>query len=187
MDESGFALVQLTHEDPQAEYLQALVAQLGSDDILLHDSDPASVVWDIKTQEGGQARSHTAGEFLLHTDGSFEVTPPKLMALQCLVQDQEGGGMNQLVSAKDVTGSIGNEDLDILKNTYFLLDVPPEFFKGRLTYQTPLVSEEGGIRYRRDIIDRDSLDERSQKAVAALDTAVRKQPHLYSRSRKEAF
>lgn len=173
IETDGVALVELLGADPEAKYLQALVAELGDDNVPLHDSRANSVVWDIKSKQGGQARSHTSDEFVLHTDGSFEPSPPKLMALQCLTQDKMCGGLNQLVSATEVFEALGQKNVSVLQNTEYTVAVPPEFYKGSSEYRTPLLSKGGGVRYRHDIIDRDSLGENEHKALSDLDSAVR--------------
>jgi alpha-ketoglutarate-dependent taurine dioxygenase len=63
------------------------------------------------------ARSST--EVRLHTDGSFESTPPKALFLQCVQNDTEGYGVSVLVDIWKVVKELSPLNLKVLLETPF--------------------------------------------------------------------
>lgn len=169
----GAAVVRLGFADPAAAYMSGIVTQIG--DFVAHDGDSGSMVWDVRPQPeaaGAQARSHGAGEFRLHTDGSFERCPPRLMALQCLREDRKGGGYSQLVAVDEVLSRLPERHVRALREGRFTITVPPEFHKGEDETHGPLLTRHGELRYRYDIIDRARLQRGEKDALEALEAAL---------------
>ena len=133
------------------EWLQELVGGWGH----LHGHDAAGrLVWDVRVDPSGQARSQGMDEFSLHTDASFEDPPPRYVGLLVIRRDALGGGQSQWVSTAEVLSRVS------LKCQAFLrivrsLRVPDEFAKGVDRVWGPLLCGQDFMRYRREVVEAD--------------------------------
>ena len=131
-------------------YLLNICKCLGK--IRLHTNDKNSEIWDIKPsieQNKDLARSHTMNEFLMHTDGSYEENPPNYMAIYTLRADKLGGGFSRLLSLEHLLKNISEETKLCLRNTFFDVRIPKEFYeeKQNLIVKTKIL-ENDRIRFR---------------------------------------
>lgn len=124
-----------------------------------HSAEVAAV-WDVRSQRGGVARSHSEEEFEVHTDASFEQTPPRFIAMPVLRADDCGGGFSGIARVEDATAALSREDFRILHATLVRWRVPKEFQKcDRVTHiHAPVLLSRARARVRRDLIDTDGLD-----------------------------
>jgi hypothetical protein len=78
------------------------------------------------------ARSHTADEFPLHTDCSFEEPPPRYITLFVMREDENQGGYSTFVDTQLLMKYLSRKALATLHSSIFTVRVPPEFFKGNI-------------------------------------------------------
>jgi alpha-ketoglutarate-dependent taurine dioxygenase len=139
-----------------------------------HETD----VWDIRPlKTAGGARSHTAEEFPMHTDCSFEDPPPRYMALYVVNEDQLGGGLSTLVDTEVLMRHLSPRAITTLHTTEFDIRVPPEFFKGTASIRGRILSASKLWRYRSDTIVRDTCTPAQLQALGELD-ALLENPHM---------
>ncbi|MBX3171129.1 MAG: DUF309 domain-containing protein [Candidatus Eremiobacteraeota bacterium] len=132
-------------------WLTSLVEGWGS----LHGHDAAGrLVWDVRVEPGGQARSQRMDEFSLHTDASFEDPPPRYVGLLVIRRDALGGGQSQWVSCAEVLGRVSARCRADLRKLRWLR-VPAEFCKGEERVRGPLLCGQDLMRYRREVLDSD--------------------------------
>lgn len=118
-----------------------------------HDAS-GRVVWDVRVDPEGQARSQGMDEFSLHTDASFEDPPPRYVGLLVIRRDALGGGQSQWVSSEEVLGRVSAECRANLRKVRSLR-VPAEFCKGVGRVWGPLLCGADLMRYRREVLEAD--------------------------------
>ena len=116
-----------------------------------HDAS-GRVVWDVRLDPDGQARSQRMDEFSLHTDASFEDPPPRYVGLLVIRRDALGGGQSQWVSTAEVLERVSGACKVRLREKRFLA-VPAEFCKGSSGIWGPLLCGLDLMRYRGEIAD----------------------------------
>jgi phenylacetate-coenzyme A ligase PaaK-like adenylate-forming protein len=132
-----------------------------------HSADVGGV-WTIKPRAGGVARSHTADEFLPHTDASYEPDPPRFFSLSMVRADHGSGGLLGVASVADAVAQISEADFDILRNTVVKWNRPQEFQKDMMpTTAAPVLMSRNRARVRGDIIDTSHLCESASDAFWA--------------------
>lgn len=132
-------------------FLDSLVGGWGS--LQGHDAS-GQLVWDVRVDPGGQARSQGMDEFSLHTDASFEDPPPRYVGLLVIRRDALGGGQSQWVSTSEVLARVSEECRASLRQARSLR-VPAEFCKGVSHVWGPLLCGADLMRYRREVVDSD--------------------------------
>lgn len=153
LQREGVAVVPGPPRSPEEgrNWLASLVNRWGS----LHGHDSAGrLVWDVRVEPGGLARSQGMDEFSLHTDASFEDPPPRYVGLLVLRRDALGGGQSQWVSCAEVLQRVSprcRADLRLVRG----LRVPAEFCKGSQRIQGPLLCGQDFMRYRREVVEAD--------------------------------
>lgn len=179
--DSGMALISLSDRaDADGTAMRQIVEQLGVAGI--HDSH-GTCIWDVRydvnvDQETG-TRSLTSKEFPLHTDGSFEDSPPTFVALYCVEPDQLGGGETLFADGREILTLLSKRSFYALLENGVLLRVPAEFFKGQDTvYRNILDFDAINFRYRKDIIVLDSCEPHVLRAVEELDSLVNSPTHI---------
>ena len=121
----------------------------------LHGHDAAGkLVWDVRVEPSGQARSQGMDEFSLHTDASFEDTPPRYVGLLVIRPDASGGGQSQWVAVSDVLMRVSERCRAYLRMVRSLR-VPAEFSKGVERIWGPLLCGQDFMRYRRELLEAD--------------------------------
>ncbi len=171
--EYGLCLVAIKYSDTGGMTLQKIASHLG--EIHRHDACYRAM-WDIKSggSHGHQtlARSHTMDEFLLHTDCSYEVIVPNFFGLQVIQHDRYGGGTNLLVDTHRLLQQLSQKTIEVLQTQPVKIIVPLEFKKNTSYIIAPVMDQHGNIRYRRDIIDVDSLTSVQYHALVEFETLV---------------
>lgn len=148
--------------------------------ILNSHSDIEADIWDVRPQrvlQPGTARSHTADEFPMHTDCSFEDPPPRYVALYVVREDCTGSGLSTLIDATILQRCLSRRTLRILHTTEFDIVVPREFYKGRDTIRGRILSADKLWRYRSDTIVRATCTPDQIRALDELDARLG-DPHL---------
>lgn len=175
----GICLIQTDWSADEAnDAMVNLISQFGI--LNCHNDDGAFDVWDvrpIKVSGNGIERSHTAEEFPMHTDCSFEDPPPRYMSLYVVEEDKAGGGLTTLVDTVTLWRYLSRRSLAILHTTEFTIRVPREFFKGSETIRGRILSANKLWRYRSDIIVRDHCTPAQVEALDELDACLAN-PHL---------
>lgn len=132
-------------------WLTALVSGWGQ----LHGHDASGkVVWDVRVDPEGQARSQGMDEFSLHTDASFEDPPPRYVGLLVIRADALGGGRSEWVATSEVLERV-SPDCQAQLRTVRGLRVPAEFDKGSSRIYGPLLCGQDFMRYRRELLEED--------------------------------
>lgn len=174
----GICLIQTDWAADEAnDAMVNLISQFG---ILNSHNDGGFDVWDvrpIKVAGSGSERSHTAEEFPMHTDCSFEDPPPRYMSLYVVEEDKAGGGLTTLVDTATLWRYLSRRSLATLHTTEFTIRVPREFFKGSETIRGRILSANKLWRYRSDIIVRDHCTSAQIEALDELDACL-SNPHL---------
>jgi hypothetical protein len=116
-----------------------------------HDSS-GRVVWDVRSEVSGQARSQGMDEFSLHTDASFEDPPPRYVGLLVIRPDRLGGGLSQWLSTAEALTRVSGSCKVRLREGHYL-PVPSEFSKGVKGIRGPLLCGLDLMRYRRELVD----------------------------------
>lgn len=127
------------------------------------------LVWDVRQQNGGAARSQGLDEFILHTDASFEDPPPRFVGLFVVREDRLGGGRSEWISSADVLSRVSPRSRKRLSADY-RVRVPAEFCKGRPEISAPLVCGDM-VRYRRELIQ-EPEDAEGRAALEELENAL---------------
>ena len=136
----------------------------------LHDTH-GQLVWDVRSQPRGQARSHGMDEFPLHTDASFEDPPPRYVGLLVLKADSHGGGQSLWVSSSEVLARLSPASREALRGD-FRMRVPHEFCKdGQTDFFGPIYAPPDFIRYRRETLCPPE-DRHQTRALEELDHAL---------------
>jgi alpha-ketoglutarate-dependent taurine dioxygenase len=161
---------QVPHDQVDATILE-VISQLGTAHV--HDAQ-GTVIWDVRSQPGGAARSHGSGEFPLHTDCSFEEPPPRYVGLFVLQADQLGGGDTYWVRSAQVLARLSARTLEALARP-FSMKVPDEFFKGSSTAQGAIFAPPDFFRYRAECVVPPG-DPAQRAALAELDEILAQCP-----------
>ena len=173
--ERGLIVVQLPQIDTSAAVLKHIVAAIGDADA--HD-DKGTIFWDVKydttVDQTTAARSLTTNAFPLHTDASFEDPQPQYVAFYVIKEDKLGGGITQIIDARNLLPLLPAKTFSVLQNSSFKIRVPDEFRKNKLAdnesfIEKPIIDEVGNIRYRREIIVHEDLLLEQIKALDQLD------------------
>lgn len=173
LEQDGMVLLDysaLARDQIDSTILQ-VISQLGQ--AHLHDLH-GTVIWDVRNQPDGVARSHGAGEFPLHTDCSFEEPPPRYVGLFVVEADQLGGGDTYWVRSRDVVARLSPLALQALAEP-FRMRVPDEFFKGQTMSEGALFAPPDFFRYRAECVLPPS-DNAQRLALVELDEALRSCP-----------
>ncbi|KAF3907312.1 hypothetical protein ABW21_db0206003 [Orbilia brochopaga] len=186
LEEQGFALVRLDFEDPESDYLVALVRdglhKMHGHGLPVDHSQKKGWLWDVKplhskmannTTGEPLARSETMNVFPWHTDCSFEDAPPRHFALHVLHADRYGGGALSIVRTKDIVKELSEETISRLGMPEFELQVPGEFDKGIGSLVGSLLDmsdNDPKLRYREDIVK--PLTREAQVALDELNAVL---------------
>ncbi|KAL7267283.1 hypothetical protein RUND412_010138 [Rhizina undulata] len=169
----GFAVVHLGFSDPSSTSMFKLAQSLGQTVDHSKTNDP---IWDVKPKTGADlghlARSQTSNSFPWHTDCSFETSPPRYFALHIIHADRFGGGKLRVLPVGDILDTLSSSTLQTLKQPLFRMNVPKEFHKDVTHLTGALVTSDGKIRYRREIIE--PLDKQAKEALDELENALRR-------------
>lgn len=173
LEEDGLVVLDystLASDQVDATILE-VVSQLGK--VHLHDLQ-GTVIWDVRSQPDGAARSHGSNEFPLHTDCSFEEPPPRYVGLFVVQADLLGGGDTYWVRSQDVVDRLSSRALEALARP-FAMKVPDEFFKGQSMSQGAIYAPPDFFRYRAECVLPPN-DIEQQRALSELDQALRSCP-----------
>ncbi|KAI0485358.1 hypothetical protein GGR56DRAFT_617778 [Xylariaceae sp. FL0804] len=180
--EHGLAVIELGFRDPDSDFIVQVVEAMGCEP----DSHSGNhgPLWDVtykpegvvnlKTGGTAHSRSHGVGEFVWHTDGSFEKKPQRFFGLHIMHPDKMGGGVFRVLPAERLAAALKPASLQALLSTEFDFRVPDEFYKGQEAGRGKLldfdpVSGHYLLRFRRDIMgDPPSPDPVANEAVAEL-------------------
>ena len=142
-----------------------------------------SFIWPVKVLELDSSESNLQAsqldrELVFHTDCSYEHNAPWFVALYVVQCDRSAhGGKFQLVQTKDILEMLSPNARQLLSQETYKINVPPDFRKGDIDYISGPIILDGGehIRYRRDILDKNQLNEEradKQAAVAELNSII---------------
>jgi alpha-ketoglutarate-dependent taurine dioxygenase len=133
-----------------------------------HDAQ-GNILWDVKPSriEDGP-RSHRFDEFTFHTDASFESDPPSGIALYVVRADRFGGGKTRLVDWWKVRERLSADSLCILQQPVEI-QVPAEFRKLGVSTHASILLNDGGIRYRRELIKEEQICKEMITALNEVD------------------
>jgi gamma-butyrobetaine dioxygenase len=113
------------------------------------------LVMDLKPQPGFQPASYAGiGEFDLHTDLTWYEKPPKYIAMFCIANEADGGGIPLLADGWQVLASLAEADVQYLKTEP--VTFPPPSHIDYPPLSGPIVNEQNGkpvIRFRYDLLD----------------------------------
>jgi len=181
LKQTGLLIINLEGVDPCADlqlssdYFQRILSSIGA----LHTHDGKSrAVWEVKVGgANGQenlARSHRMSEFTLHTDCSYETLVPDHIALFVMKADRLGGGNNLLVNGLSAIQQLSPQSLRTLQTEKFRIRVPAEFKKthGPEYIDATLIDAQFKLRYRREIIEVDSLSQAQQAALTEWEELI---------------
>eukprot|EP01084_Bolivina_argentea_P072199 131143_1 len=162
--------------DKESSIMQDIVRHIG----IAHTHDKErSVLWDVKPGHGELARSHGDKSFELHTDASFDKIVPRYFGLHVIKHDRFGGGLNQLICVDDVVSKLQPFEVDYLLKHKFRITIPLEFRKNdgvQYNYGAVLgyddVLNRYIMRYRRDIIDTNDLDDETWRVLSKLECVL---------------
>lgn len=167
----------------QAVDLVALGEELGLSPAA-HNS-AGDVLWDVKAQADaapGVPRSHTADEFVWHTDASFEEPPPRYFMLQVLCGDRYGGGRQNFLPLSTLLEGLHEDDRHVLSSSLYPWRVPLEFQKDREQAELPVLfrGEDGqdNIRYRHECMTCGDLSTAQKLAILGLNRAIESAPPI---------
>lgn len=168
------------------------VQQLGGIPHSHTNGGPEGNVWDVRpffesiyhdlrignrsapTDFAPPPRSHTADEFDMHTDCSFEDPPPRYVALYVMQEDQCGGGYSTLIDTDVINRYMSRRSLQTFLTTDFVVSVPPEFHKGVDCLSMKLITADQMLwKYRADIIKKDLCTNDQILALDELDSLLR--------------
>lgn len=167
---SGIILLELGFDNPDASIMKTIVENLGS--INTHDGKETAI-WDVKydgsvDQDKG-TRSLTTKKFPIHTDASFEESPPQYVALYVVAEDSLGGGINQLIDGRQVLQYLSREAISVLQTKAFKFKVPQEFIKNHDYIEASILDLEGNFRYRQEILILDDCSPEELQAIGELE------------------
>ncbi len=144
------------------------------------------LLWDVKAQAAaapGVPRSHTADEFVWHTDASFEEPPPRYFMLQVLHGDRRGGGQQKFLPLSALIEGLSEDDRNVLSSTLYPWKVPLEFQKDSKQKDLPVIFDgeddcRDNIRYRHECIQQGELSTEQKLALLGLDRVIRSTPSI---------
>lgn len=126
-------------------------------------SDVEGEVWDVRPSANwnkSDARSHTPLPFETHTDASFELEPPRFVAMGIVRADRNGGGLLSIVRISDAVLEMSEKEVDTLMTMKPKWIVPQEFRKtGNEDVYAPVLMSPTRARFRRDKVTVDHLDQ----------------------------
>jgi len=162
----GALIVSLKYQESTQTSLEKIVNSIGRPH---NHNKSGNVVWHVKP--GGQsnkeelARSHNSGEFVFHTDCSYEQNVPEYIGLHCLTQDKLGGGNNLIVNCNTVIKQLSPESLHTLQNEDVEIVVPPEFRDDINSIKAKIIDKDFNVRFRSEIINEDGTTPQMKKAL----------------------
>lgn len=145
----GLAVLHLPSADPTSSRLLALAGALGSP---LPHSSSHGMLWNVSPSKASSARSHGSEVFPWHTDCSFEASPPRYFGLHVVRPDRFHGGELRLLRVDDLLARLSSDTVTALRQPNFEFAVPSEFDKGRGATRGAVLTREGKLRWRRDIM-----------------------------------
>jgi len=128
------------------------------EDVLCHASHVGLEYGGVRTREEVKAsaalpRSHTGGEFPLHTDCCFEKRPPRFLSLYVKEEDKKGGGLSRVVDGRALLLMLNDEEKHMLSHTKVGLRVPAEFDKGKSIEEGAVLAQNGSFwRLRQEVV-----------------------------------
>lgn len=134
-----------------------------------HHNGDGQLVWHVRSQRDGRARSQGLDEFSLHTDASFEAPPPRFVALFVVREDRAGGGVSEWVSSRQILARLDARVHEALRQP-FAMAVPDEFAKGCSQFEGALLWDDDCVRYRSELL---RPLPHQLFAMQALDAALR--------------
>lgn len=176
----GIALLELNFEDSESKFFSELVNKIGVP--LAHSSKNDDFLWHIKPAiENEIARSHSKEVFEMHTDASFEPTPPRYIGMQVIREDDFNGGQSLFLDLNDVLKDLNEREIHLLQTTMFEFKKPLEFYKGgeKFTIGSILSSKRDPFnnilcRYRNDLIlNRDEICSESKEALRKFEKLIK--------------
>lgn len=172
LDKHGIIVISIKYQDDNAKALVKVVSSIGGE---LHShNDQGITLWDVKPRkrQGNEhlARSHQFTEFVPHTDCSYEEVIPEFIALYAIHQDELGGGKNLIFDAHQIVDHLSKKSLELLQREKLKIKIPPEFKKqNEFIYET-IIDKRYNIRYRRAIIEEETLSVEIKNALDELDS-----------------
>ncbi|KAJ6523992.1 hypothetical protein B0H19DRAFT_846788, partial [Mycena capillaripes] len=186
LQKTGLLVVELGFDDPTSHFMLELIEAMGYTPDT--HSSTHGALWDVtykpsgiistKTDSAAKSRSHGVGEFVWHTDGSFEARPQRFFGLHCVHPDKLGGGIFRVLPAEDLVSLLHPRSVEALLRTELDFQVPAEFYKGRETNKGRLLELDPTtgkylLRFRRDILaDPPSADPAANAAVEELNSLL---------------
>ena len=152
-----------SHEEPNQQLL-ALQEIFGSTKI--HDRSDQDGVAEIKVSDKHPGYLGTSNEpHPLHTDGSYDDSPPAIVALRCNIPAQIGG-LTQLASAKALHDWLAKKDPEALRSLYERQAMQISR-AGKITTKSVFTREENRIKmsYRSDITAKFADNEPTHTAI----------------------
>jgi|GEM_PF-671347 alpha-ketoglutarate-dependent taurine dioxygenase len=169
----GVLIISLAYAD-DGNTFRTIIEQIG----FFHThNEKDSILWDIKVADKKKCdpylgRSHTASEFYLHTDCSYEVNIPDHFGLYVVQADRLDGGNNLIVDSKELIPLLSTASLQILQKYPVSIKVPQEFYKGIEAITAPIIDHNFNIRYRREIIEEEKLTILQKSALHEFETLI---------------
>ncbi|KAL1409567.1 hypothetical protein Q8F55_003552 [Vanrija albida] len=163
----GLAILHLPAEDPTSAHLLALASALGSP---LPHSSAHGALWDVTPSAASGARSHGTQVFPWHTDCSFEAAPPRFFGLHVVRADRFRGGQLRLLAVPDLLAALSASARAALQRDEFEFAVPAEFDKGTRATRGRVLTPDGRLRWRRDMMR--GLTPEAEAALAEVDAAL---------------
>ena len=167
----GFLLIESNDPEKSQENFISLSHLFGN--ILRHDQSDEQGIFPITVMSNFPNYANTTNtDLTLHTDGSFEKVPPKVMAMHCEVAANHGG-LTQLVDGKLVYEYLSQTDPEGLMTLF-----EPDIFTIKRANQSAtrsIFTNKNGriyIAFRSDKIATISVHHRAIKAFTSIKNFV---------------
>ena len=176
---AGYKIIKLGEVDPTGEKAREFIESEG---VMLDHNNSGAMMWPVRpiSNDPEAARSLRFSAFPLHTDCAFENPSPRFIALYVVRPDKLGGGVSQFLDMRPVIKTLSEGSKEVLQNTLVCWRTPREFNKGNEYIAAPLISKNGGIRYRRDIIVEELLSKEQALAISEIDKLIQRSKNIYS-------
>ncbi|MBU6214292.1 TauD/TfdA family dioxygenase [Patescibacteria group bacterium] len=180
LDTYGVAIVQFEKEEPPRNQLLCFKELFGktmshdrSDD---DDITEVAVIDESSVYPGISSRAYT-----FHTDGSYDVNPPPIVALRCEIPARQGG-ITQLASGKKLHDWLSSTDKEALESLYredaLFINRAAKSFSGAV-FRTYL-NNRLAIRYRADEAVRSPENSNVRRAVGLVHDFLSEEKNLVS-------
>lgn len=160
--DNGIALLSVSSPLGSKDALGSFLVD-GLDAIPRTHSDTQGDVWDVRplaNWTAKDARSHTSLAFEVHTDASFEMMPPRFVAMSVIRADNLGGGRLSVVRIWDIVEELDKDTKTALQTLCPKWIVPNEFKKtGASDVFAPVLMSDSRARFRRDKLGTEHMSE----------------------------